>query len=81
MTTPVRAHAWGGEVVVTLDTTTARQLAGAWAAAHTGDHEADAARPRWMDDVVALVRAAAHADLDNGHQPTTVFAALVGVTS
>lgn len=62
----VQAIANDGDVLVIVDAATARELAGAWSIYHTNETH-NARRPRWHDDVVALVTAAAHADMATGH--------------
>lgn len=60
--TAVQAQAEHGLVVLRVDPTTARDIAEAYAAwAAVGDE-----RPTWHDDVVAVLTAAAHAELENG---------------
>lgn len=55
-----------GDVLIYVDSHTARTLALGWALLHTTDETHNAQRPRWHDDCVHILTAAAHADVDAG---------------
>lgn len=65
--TPVQAeHTENGEVLIYVDSHTARTLALGWSLLHTTDQPHLAQRPRWHDDYVRILTAAAHADIEAG---------------
>lgn len=65
---PVPLSAWndGGDVVIMCDPATARTLVVGWSILHTTDPVHDQARPRWHDDLVAILTAAGYADIEAG---------------
>lgn len=63
---PVVAFNDGGDVVLMLDPATARTVAVAWSILHTTDETHNRVRPRWHDDLVSILSAAAYADLEAG---------------
>lgn len=64
---PVEAWATPeGDVFVRVDAATAREIAAAWGAWHATSAVNSDGRPRWHDDVVTLLAAAAHADVEAG---------------
>lgn len=74
--TPIRAFALGGDVVIKVDAATARDISEAWATQYAVSEELEADRPWWMDDVIAIARAAALADLQAGNVPAPVLVPL-----
>lgn len=81
MSGPIVATAVDGSVWIQASPETARDLADAWAAAYSADAELDASHPRWHDDVVAIVRAAAYAEIQSGNGPVAVLVPLFGSAS
>lgn len=63
---PIEAYANDDDVLILVDSHTARELATAWSVYHEQGKPPADRRPRWADDVVTLVAAAAHADLYAG---------------
>lgn len=63
--TPMDVASNDSDVLIVVDATTARELATAWSVYHAEPTQ-QARRPRWHDDVVALVTAAAYADMATG---------------
>ena len=65
---PVPLSAWndGGDVVIMCDPATARTLAAGWLFLHTDDQTHHHQRPRWHDDLVAILTAAGYADIEAG---------------
>lgn len=57
-------HTENGEVLIYVDSHTARTLALAWSLLHTTDETHNAQRPRWHDDYVRILTAAGHADVE-----------------
>lgn len=55
-----------GDVVIRVDPGTARDLAEAWATLHAVEAALERIRPRWVDEVVSIHRAAAEADVTRG---------------
>lgn len=76
---PLTATHLSGDVVIRVDPGTARDLAEAWATLHAIEPEHEVVRPRWMDEVVAMHRAAAHADLQRGAVDPPVMVPLLRV--
>lgn len=70
---PIKARAVDGMVVATIDSSTARVLAEAFAAAHLSDRGRREDRPRWHEDVTTLIAAAAEADAQAGTGPAPVM--------
>lgn len=63
--TPMDVASNDSDVLIVVDAATARELATAWSVYHAEPTQ-QARRPRWHDDVVGLVTAAAYADMATG---------------
>ena len=74
---PVQATAVDGRVLIDVDSATARDLAGAFSTAYANCEDLEAERPGWFGDVVAMVTAAAQAELQAGEGPEVVEVPLV----
>lgn len=61
-----------GDVTIALSPALARDLAAIWSQAHAGDTLLDETRPRWHDDVIALISNAALAEQYDGSGPESV---------
>lgn len=66
----IHARAVDGTVVIECMPADARDLAEAFSTAYATCDEVEAERPRWFDDVIAIVTAAARADEQAGNAPT-----------
>lgn len=77
---PITVDSTRGDVVITVDPGTARDLAEAWATLHAVDATFETIRPRWFDEVVDIHRAAATADLARGEVPEPVQVPLIRPT-
>lgn len=73
MKTPtMQVSHFDGDVTIALSPALARDVAAIWAQAHAGDPFLDETRPRWHDDVIALISNAALADQHAGGGPAPV---------
>ena len=57
------------DVTITVSPDLARDLASVWAQAHANDPLLSQTRPRWHEDVIALITHAAYADQQAGRGP------------
>lgn len=62
-----------GDVTIALSPALARDVAAIWASAHAADPLLDQTRPRWHDDVIALITNAARAEQHTPAAPEPVL--------
>lgn len=75
--TPIVATAVNGRVLIDVDQETARDLMYAFWTQHETSPELRDARPGWWGDVVELLSAAGHADIQENGAPAPVLVPLV----
>lgn len=71
---PMDVSWFDGDVTITIPPALARDIAAVWGAAHAADPLLSETRPRWHDDVISIVAAAALADQQAGVGPEPVYA-------
>lgn len=71
---PMVVSHFDGDVTIAVPPALARELAAVWSTAHATDPVLSETRPRWHDDVIALVSHAALADQQAGRGPEPAVA-------